>query len=419
MTPRSQRRHEIDEKQELLDHLQNQLPLTDWVLQGLDLTDVDLNVDVTDTILLGCTLPDLKAKIALIERGAHIFPPFKDLPYNPYRHSLYSPEDLLDGWDQGYVHTRDFKIYTHFDRSRYADGGVGIREALAQRLHDHGIDDGLEEIVNKHAGPTCPGTIGVMGGHSTRRDAPDFRQVAEISWKLARKNYFIASGGGPGIMEAANLGAYMAPYKDETALDKALSMLSAAPKFDGGLAEGTPEYLAAISDYVRVAREVTASFFGPNSAANARAFDRDGNEPGHSLAIPTWFYGHEPTNLFGTYVAKYFSNSLREDNLLAISTAGVIFAPGSAGTLQEVFMDLAQNHYATFVVRSPMIFLGREAYEELHQFILNFVEKRGMMDVYGDLIHLTDDVDDAVQFIEAHPSRARSATTPLYDLAHT
>lgn len=417
MTPRSQRRLEIDEKQELLGHLEKRLPLTNWVLQGIDLTDVDLNVDVTDMILLGCILPDLATKISLIERGAHIFPRLENLPYSPYRHQLYSPDELLEGWDDGYVHTRDFKIYTHFDRARFAAGGVGIREALAQRIHDHGIDDGLEEIVNRHAGPSCPGTIGVMGGHSTRRDAPDFQQVAEVTWKLARKGYFIASGGGPGIMEAANLGAYLAPYKDIGALEQALSMLSNAPKFDGGLAEGTPEYLAAIGDYVRVARDVCAAFFGAESEPNAQAFGRDGDQPGPSLAIPTWFYGHEPTNLFGTYVAKYFSNSLREDNLLAISTAGVIFAPGSAGTLQEVFMDLAQNHYATFVVRSPMIFLGREVYSDLYKFIMNFVEKRGMMNVYGDLIHLTDDVDDAVRFVVENPSRARAAVTPLYDLA--
>ena len=217
-------------------------------------------------------------------------------------------------------------------------------------------------------------------------------------------------------MEAANLGGYLSPYSDERALRDALGILKDAPKFDGGLPEGTPEYLEAIAKYIRVALEVCDHFFGSQSEGVAKTLGRQGTEPGVSLAIPTWFYGHEPTNLFGTLVAKYFSNSLREDNLLALSTSGVVFAPGSAGTLQEVFMDLAQNHYATFVVRSPMVFLGSAAYQGLFDFIMDFVERRGMMDVYGDLLHLTDDVDDAVEFIRNHPPRPRQHFTPLYDL---
>src|SRR5690606_40682509 len=51
-----------------------------------------------------------------------------------------------------------------------------------------------------------------------------------------------------------------------------------------------------------------------------------GNE---NLAIPTWFYGHEPSNLFASSIAKYFSNSIREDTLLAICLYGIVFAPGS------------------------------------------------------------------------------------------
>ena len=43
-----------------------------------------------------------------------------------------------------------------------------------------------------------------------------------------------------------------------------------------------------------------------------------------SLGVPTWFYGHEPTNLFATHVAKYFANSIREDGLLAIADAAGI-----------------------------------------------------------------------------------------------
>jgi hypothetical protein len=74
-----------------------------------------------------------------------------------------------------------------------------------------------------------------------------------------------------------------------------------------------------------------------------------------SVGIPTWFYGHEPINVFPTHHAKYFSNSVREEGLLAIAKHGVIYAPGSAGTIQEIFQDAAQNHYGTYTEVSPMV----------------------------------------------------------------
>ena len=121
-----------------------------------------------------------------------------------------------------------------------------------------------------------------------------------------------------------------------------------------------------------------------------------------NLAIPTWFYGHEPSNLFASQIAKYFSNSIREDTLLAICLYGIIYAPGSAGTTQEIFQEAAQNHYGTFGYYSPMIFLGKKRYIEdtalysvLHQLAV------GMP--YKELLYLTDDPELAVDFIESHP----------------
>ena len=49
---------------------------------------------------------------------------------------------------------------------------------------------------------------------------------------------------------------------------------------------------------------------------------------------------------------------MREDILLTIAKGGIIYTPGSAGTLQEIFQDAAQNHYKTVGLSSPMVFLG-------------------------------------------------------------
>ena len=78
-----------------------------------------------------------------------------------------------------------------------------------------------------------------------------------------------------------------------------------------------------------------------------------------SLGIPTWFYGHEPSNVFATAIAKYFRNALREAILLQICDAGIVFLPGAAGTVQEVFQDACENYYAAEASVAPMVLVGR------------------------------------------------------------
>jgi predicted Rossmann-fold nucleotide-binding protein len=46
-----------------------------------------------------------------------------------------------------------------------------------------------------------------------------------MAWRLARLGYVIASGGGPGAMEASNLGAYMFERSVEE-VDEALKLLA-------------------------------------------------------------------------------------------------------------------------------------------------------------------------------------------------
>ncbi len=409
------RRCELEDAAALAERLAADADLREFVLQALDLTGFDLSgAQVEGAIFLGCRFGDDAQRLDLVRRGAAVFPALDGLPYDAYRGALYTVDELLEGWSEGgYTATRDFRIFAHFDRERRDPGGVRLRESLAQRLHDLAIDDALHEVLEQQAGR---GVVGIMGGPGTPRSDPSFRQVAEVAWRLTRAGYFVASGGGPGIMEAANLGAYLASYARPKVLDAAIDLLARADRFDGGEAEGTPEYLQAVRAYFRAGRAVVERLGPEADGEAARRFGRERTAPGRSLAVPTWFYGHEPTNLFASHVAKYFSNSLREDGLLAIATGGVVYAPGSAGTLQEVFMDLAQNHYATFAFRSPMVFLGSARYAAVFELVRGFVRERGMEAVYGDLLALEDEPAAVVRFIEAHPPRLRPDVTPLYDL---
>jgi predicted Rossmann-fold nucleotide-binding protein len=82
-----------------------------------------------------------------------------------------------------------------------------------------------------------------------------------------------------------------------------------------------------------------------------------------SVGIPTWLYGHEPATPFATEHAKYFENSIREEGLLTLAIYGAIYAPGSSGTLQEIFEDANQNYYVPpDEGLSPMVFLDMDGY---------------------------------------------------------
>jgi predicted Rossmann-fold nucleotide-binding protein len=419
-----QRRFEIEALDDLATALKEGRDLHGWVIHAIDLSELhDLDRCRWDgAIFLGCSFRDDAQRLSLSHAGAAIFPALTGLPYDPYRTQLYTVDELMDGYAAGgYTATRDFSIYAHADRARSQGLSIPVRETLAQSLHDHAISDALQNALAAHT-RDASNVIGVMGGHSAARTGSHFAQVTRVCWELTRAGYVIASGGGPGIMEAANLGAYLASWADPAVLDAALAMLAPAPYFDKSLQDGhlirpepgSPLYFETIDAYIKAARAVIQRFGPDPSAADRAAFTRDAATPGFSLAVPTWFYGHEPSNLFSDHIAKYFANSIREDGLLAISLGGVIYAPGSAGTLQEVFMDLAQNFYSTFRWHSPMVFLGDDPLmRRTFELVQDFLRIKGASD-YARMVAYFEDAPAAAAFIQATPPIPMPPPTPLY-----
>ncbi len=343
--------------------------LQNCTLQNLDFRNLDVDwnsIEIQNTNFLGCTF-DIADKANLVMRGARIFEADLSLPYFPFRRDLYHWRELTELLPGG--QSRDLQIYQHFAAARF---NPDINEALYQRIHDHAIDDALREFIGLGSdGMPQFKCVGMMGGHSTTRDSAHYRAVAQLAKKLTEHGFFVVSGGGPGIMEAANLGAYFAGSSEHD-LDTAITDLAQAPHYQSA---------GFMETAVRVVSKYTCQ------AA--------------SLAIPTWFYGHEPSNLFATHIAKYFSNSIREDTLLAICLYGVIFAPGSAGTLQEVFMDLAQNYYQTYGWRSPMVFFQKEFFQQikLDGLLHSFLGEHS----YRDYIFSTNEADSVLSFLKTHP----------------
>ena len=263
-------------------------------------------------------------------------------PVLPFRSDVYGPDELFAGFDAAdptsYARTPDFRAYrsTKLPSSRE----VGMLRAL----HDQSITDARDDLLVGRK------VVAVMGGHALGRDAPAYAEVAGLAATLAREGFLVVSGGGPGAMEATHLGALLATA-GEAALAGAIAHLAKVPAFPGDtgalVAAGgavDQDLLAALHAWQVPAFELLAGL-----APDAR---------GQSLAVPTWFYGHEPPTPFASHLAKYFSNSLREDGLLSIAADGVVYAEGRAGTVQEVFQDAAQNVYKVVRDRfSPMAFL--------------------------------------------------------------
>jgi len=347
------------------------------VVQGVDLrseTETLLSLSTCRAVFLGCRM-ERRALDHVYRSGATVFPVMAHLPYRPYRPSLYTPDELLEGWRPGEAgslgrDTTDAAIYRHYHRLRSQGKPLPVLETLAQRLHDHSVDDALVDLLNAPGRPRK--VVAIMGGHAMERGSAEYRTVAVVARSLTRLGYFVSTGGGPGAMEAGNLGAWLGPHADGK-LDLALTSLSRAPRYtDLG--------------FLEIAFEVRKGAPGG----------------GESLAIPTWYYGHEPTNVFATHVAKYFANSLREEGLLATATYGVIFAPGSAGTIQEAFMNAAQNHYGTLGAISPMVFLGEEYWTTTRP-VLPLLAALSEGRPYAPLLAACDDANSVVDFISTHP----------------
>jgi hypothetical protein len=175
-------------------------------------------------------------------------------------------------------------------------------------------------------------------------------------------------------MEAANLGAWFAPFPDAD-LDDALTLLAQAPT-----------YAADPAAYERPTHEVRRRW--PTG--------------GVSLGVPTWVYADEPTAGFATHIGKYFTNSVRENGLLAIARSGVVYAPGGAGTEQEIFTDTAQNSLTLYQVRSPMVFFGRRHFEIEHEELLTAARRQAATFGWEELISVCDEPAEAVAFIARH-----------------
>jgi uncharacterized protein (TIGR00730 family) len=175
-----------------------------------------------------------------------------------------------------------------------------------------------------------PRAVTVFGSARTPRDHPEYAVGRALGTALAEAGYAVITGGGPGVMEAANKGC------------------SDAGGFSVGLGIELP-FEQGLNDWVDL-------------GINFRYF----------FARKTMF-------------VKY--------------SQAFVCLPGGFGTLDELFeaLTLVQTKKVT---KFPVVLLGTEYWGGLYDWIAKTVLDSGKI---GEkdlaLLHLTDDVDDAVRVV--------------------
>ncbi|SDT21286.1 Possible lysine decarboxylase [Nocardioides scoriae] len=326
----SRHHHEIESVEELDGAVRRALasdrphPLAGWQVQDVDLTGHEaelLSLDPHGALVLGSRMSDALAT-HLREGGALLFPSVPDVPFDPWRPHLYRPDELFAGLEQGYAATPDARVYAWSQRLHRGR----VRDQLAMAIHDSSVDDALEERLRDRR------VVGLMGGHAVDRTHPSYAAAARLAHALAAAGLTVATGGGPGAMEAANLGARLGDH-DAAVLDEVLERLAQVPT-----------YADDVTAWARCGLDAVEGL----------------GDSGRSVGVPTWHYGHEPPNVFASEHAKYFRNAIREDVLLERCRAGIVYLPGAAGTVQEVFQAACANYYAAAEDVAPMVFVGEE-----------------------------------------------------------
>jgi uncharacterized protein (TIGR00730 family) len=174
--------------------------------------------------------------------------------------------------------------------------------------------------------------ITVFGSARFKEDHPYYIQAREFGKRIASLGFTTMTGGGPGIMEAANRGA----------------------------------------------------------------FENGGVSVGCNIKLPHEQYPNPYMHRWITF--DYFF--VRKVLLVKYSYAFIIM-PGGFGTMDEFFniLTLAQTKAVTDF---PLVLFGKEYYQPLMNTIEMMINKGTIAEKDKKLVLLTDDIDEAMQYIQAY-----------------
>ena len=352
---------EIESLQAFDRHIARARRLNGWFVQSLDLTDrtdVLLRVDPRGAVFLGCLFAT-SAEDHLRRSGALLFPRLPDLPFDPYRADLYDATELY-GTDS-YPESRDAAIYAWSK----AGSTRGLTEDLARTLHDHAITDALNDAPPDRASPGG----GIMGGHALLRGEEAYRAVAELPVADA-----LAARWSPAVARAQ----WRPPTSVPTCVPGRTPWTRRCRARAGAVLPPQHRYWVGTAFQVRDAGQspVRSQLQHPYLALRTRTDQR---------------LRHR--------IAKYFANALREDTLLHRCRGGIVYLPGEAGTVQEIFQAVTENYYVAEPGQvAPMILVGVDYWtRELPAWPL--LQRLGQHRGMGQAIHCVDEVAEAAALL--------------------
>jgi hypothetical protein len=175
--------------------------------------------------------------------------------------------------------------------------------------------------------------VTVFGSARTAPEHPDYETARQLGTALAQRGYTVFTGGGMGVMEGANRGA----------------------------------------------------------------FESGGRSIGLNVSLPR----EQQPNSYTTRHLQFRYFFVRKVMLVKYASAFYVL-PGGFGTLDELFesLTLIQTHK---VEPFPVVLMGREYWSGLVDWLRSQALRRTLLEPADlELFHVTDDIEEAVGFVEEH-----------------
>lgn len=196
-----------------------------------------------------------------------------------------------------------------------------------------------------------PRTVTIFGSARMLPDDKFYQQARDLSALLSHKGYTIISGGGFGIMSAANQGAH--------------------------------------------------------EAIQSGAAQAGGESIGFNIKLP-----HEQT--LNSYVTESyeFSHFAPRKIVMTLFANAYIFFPGGFGTLDELseILTLIQTGKTA---KAPVLLVGSEFWSTFDRFVAESLLDRGYItDDDRQLYHITDDIEEVARLVDANQMYCHQTLPP-------